>query len=115
MTKMIAVWMCLTGLVFTGSTTAASFNCTQAKSKTEHRICNTLTLNDADVKMATTYNIVRHLVPMGTRSVIQTEQVTWLAQRNQCQDNLSCLKNSYQMHQHKLDQHMDRIYQQGPF
>lgn len=115
MRKMTNIWMCLAGLLFTGSSIAASFDCTQAKSKTEHRICNTLILNDADVKMATSYNIVRHLVPMGTRAALQDEQVTWLTQRNQCQDHLACLKNAYQIRQQKLDQHMHRIYQQGPF
>lgn len=96
-------------------TNAASFNCANAQTKTEHRICESLFLNDADVKMATTYNIVRRLVPMGTRSQIQTEQAKWLDLRNQCQDNLNCLKNVYQMRQQKLDLHMDRIYRMGPF
>lgn len=95
--------------------TAASFNCARAETKTERRICENLSLNDADVKMVTTYNIVRRLVPMGTRSVIQTEQVKWLNLRDQCQDNVQCLKQTYDMRQQKLDQHMERIYRQGPF
>lgn len=97
------------------SAQAASFNCDQAKTKTEHRICKNMSLNDADVKMATTYNIIRHLVPMGTRGAIQDEQAKWLSQRNQCQDNQQCLKSSYQKRQQALDLHMDRIYKQGPF
>lgn len=96
-------------------TLAASFNCSRAETKTEQRICDNLSLNDADVKMATTYNIVRRLVPMGTRSVIRTEQVKWLSLRDQCQDNVACLKQIYDMRQQKLDQHMERIYRQGPF
>lgn len=94
---------------------AASFNCAKAQSKTEHQICETQSLNDADVKMATTYNIVRRLVPMGTRSMIQTEQVSWLKLRDECQNNVDCLKHMYQMRQQKLELHMDRIYKQGPF
>ena len=94
---------------------AASFNCARAATKAEHQICNTLSLNDADVKMATTYNIVRRLVPMGTRSVIQTEQTKWLSLRDQCQDNIQCLKQTYDMRQQKLEQYMERVYRQGPF
>lgn len=94
---------------------AASFPCAKAKTQTEVKICESLVLNDADVKMATTYNIVRRLVSMGTRSVIQTEQVKWLQLRDQCQDNLDCLKNVYQMRQQKLDMHLDRVYRGGPY
>lgn len=94
---------------------AASFNCQRAVSKTEHAVCEHRLLNDADVQMVTTYNIVRRLVPMGNRSMIQTEQVKWLNLRNQCQDSFECLKNIYQMRQQRLDLHLDRIYKQGPF
>lgn len=96
-------------------THAASFNCTKAQSQTEHRICDHLILNDADVKMVTTYNIVRRLVPMGTRSEIQTEQIRWLQLRNDCQDNVECLKHVYRMRQQKLDIYMDSIYKKAPF
>lgn len=105
----------ITTSMFMISAHAASFNCAQAKTKTEHRICENMSLNDADVKMATTYTIIRHLVPMGTRGAIQDEQVKWQIQRNQCQDDLQCLKTSYQKRQQALDLHMDRIYKQGPF
>jgi uncharacterized protein len=94
---------------------AASFNCDHAQTKTEHRICEQRSLNDADVKMATTYNIIRKLVPMGTRGVIQDQQVKWLQLRNQCQDNVRCLTDAYQMRQQKLETYMNRVYEQGPF
>lgn len=94
---------------------AASFNCDHAQTKTEHTVCEYLSLNDADVKMATTYNIIRKLVPMGTRGVIQDQQVKWLQLRDQCQDNVNCLTEVYKMRQQKLDQYMSKVYQQGPF
>ena len=94
---------------------AASFNCNAAKTQTEHTICDTRSLNDADVKMATTYNIIRKLVPMGTRGVIQDQQVKWLQLRDQCQDNVNCLTEVYKMRQQKLDIYMNNIYRQGPF
>lgn len=96
-------------------TQAASFNCDKAQTQTEYAICEHRNLNDADVKMATTYNIIRKLVPMGTRGVIQDQQVKWLQLRNQCQDNVSCLTDVYKMRQQKLDIYMNSVYQQGPF
>lgn len=94
---------------------AASFNCDQAQTKTEQAICEHRNLNDADVKMATTYNIIRKLVPMGTRGVIQDQQVKWLQLRDQCQASSSCLAEVYKMRQQKLDIYMNQVYKQGPF
>ena len=94
---------------------AASFDCARAETLTEHKICNQLSLNDADVKMAATYNILKRLVPMGTRSVIQDEQVKWLRLRDQCRDNLHCLTDVYAMRQQRLDLHLQRIYERGPY
>lgn len=114
--KKTFIFSLIFGAIFlTAHAHSASFQCEKAKTQTEHQICENLELNDADVKMATTYNIVRRLVPMGTRSMIQTEQIRWLQLRDECQDNIECLKHVYQMRQQKLEMHMDRIYRQGPF
>ena len=102
-------------LIYFNFAYAASFNCELAQSATEKAICKHLKLNDADVKMATSYNVLRKLVPMGTRSVIQEEQVKWLQLRDQCQDNVACLLDVYKMRQQKLDLHLNRIYKIGPF
>lgn len=119
MFKMINKKLCgviyLASIFLLSNTQAASFKCDAAKTKTEHAICEHRVLNDADVKMATTYNIIRKLVPMGTRGVIQDQQVKWLQLRDQCQDNVKCLSDVYQMRQQKLDIYMDRVYKQGPF
>lgn len=115
MVKFLNAGLFLAILLVTVEGSAASFNCDKAQTETEHRVCDSLVLNDADVKMATTYNIVRRLVPMGTRSEIQTEQVRWLKLRDECQDNVECLKHLYQMRQQKLDLHLDRIYRKGPY
>ena len=101
--------------VLATSSYAASFNCDKARTATEHAICDTRTVNDADVKMATTYNIIKRLVPMGTRGMIQDEQVKWLQLRDQCGDSSRCLSEVYNMRQQKLDMYMDRVYKQGPF
>lgn len=94
---------------------AASFNCDKAKTISENAICEYRQVNDADVKMATTYNILKRLVPMGTRGMIQDEQVKWLSLRDRCGASQSCLMDVYKMRQQKLELHLDRIYRQGPF
>ena len=112
-------WLMKSGLIFFAAwmtqAHAASFDCQKAQTPTEKTICQNRTLNDADVKMVTSYNIVRHLVPMGTRSVIQREQVKWLEFRDQCRESVDCLAQVYRMRQQQLDLHLDRVYQQGPF
>ncbi|NNG81088.1 lysozyme inhibitor LprI family protein [Acinetobacter sp. ANC 5378] len=101
--------------LLSGSVFAASFNCDNALTQTEHAICEHRAVNDADVKMATTYNIIKRLVPMGTRGMIQDEQVKWLQLRDQCGNSSRCLSEVYKMRQQKLDLYMDRVYKQGPF
>lgn len=94
---------------------AASFDCQKAHTPTEHAVCSHRALNDADVKMAATYGIVKRLMPMGTRGEIQDQQVKWLQLRDQCRDNASCLSDVYRMRQQKLDLYLERVYRQGPF
>ena len=102
-------------LVVGSSAQAASFACEKARLTAEKTICQVRALNDADVKMATTYNIIKRLVPMGTRGVIQDEQVKWLQLRDQCGNSSRCLTEVYKMRQQKLDLYLERIYKKGPF
>lgn len=115
MKKIIQGMLVLGSAYFISTSYAASFDCAKAKTITEHAICEHRVINDADVKMATTYNIIRHLVPMGTRGAIQDQQIKWIQLRDQCRDNLSCLTDVYKMRQKKLDLYMNRVYKQGPF
>ncbi len=46
-------------------------------------------------KMATTYTILKRLVPMGTRGLIQDEQVKWLSLRDRCGASQRCLMDVY--------------------
>ena len=94
---------------------AASFNCEKARTQTEHAICEHRAVNDADVKMATTYRIVSRLVAMGMRSQIRDEQFRWLELRDRCGSSLSCLTQVYDLRQQKLDEHLNRLYQRAPF
>ncbi|MBD8007754.1 MULTISPECIES: lysozyme inhibitor LprI family protein [Acinetobacter] len=94
---------------------AASFECQKAVTGTEKTICEHRLLNDADVKMSTSYHILRRMVPMGTRSVIQRDQVKWLQFRDRCQESVSCLSQVYNMRQQQLDLQFERIYKMGPY
>lgn len=96
-------------------THAASFDCERAQTDTEKTICEHRILNDADVKMAVSYSILRRLVPMGTRSVIQDDQVKWLQFRDRCQVSQQCLSQVYNMRQQQLDLQLEKIYRKGPF
>ena len=108
-------WFVCLGLMLSVAGHAASFSCEKAKTQTEHAICEHRAVNDADVKMATTYRIVSRLVAMGTRPQIRDEQYRWLELRDRCGSSLSCLTQVYDLRQQKLDEHLNRLYQRAPF
>jgi len=95
---------------------AASFSCKAAKLRSEQQICADQSLNDADVKLATTYQIILHALPMGGRDAEKTKQFQWLKQRNSCGASNACLKRAYLQRQQQLDQLLqDRVLSHGPF
>ena len=95
---------------------AASFDCNKSRLATEKTICAYRSLNDNDVKMATTYNIIGHAVPMGARGSLMDQQVVWLKQRNACGSNISCIATAYEKRKKQLDEMLyERIYSHGPF
>jgi uncharacterized protein len=95
---------------------AASYDCNKARLASEKTVCANRDLNDRDVKMATTFNIISHAIPMGGRDHLIAEQVIWLKQRNGCGSSVSCIANAYQNRQKQLDQMLqDRVFSHGPF
>ncbi|MBK0064802.1 MULTISPECIES: lysozyme inhibitor LprI family protein [unclassified Acinetobacter] len=97
-------------------THAASFSCDKAKTVTEKAVCQNRNLNDADVRMVTTYNIVIHALPMGGRDAEKGAQYQWLKQRDSCRANVSCIAQRYSERQKHLDDIVqNRILTQGPF
>jgi uncharacterized protein len=103
-------------LVAAGPAAAASYNCARAATPTERAICKTLSLNDRDVRMAQLYDIVRHLVPMGTRGAIMDRQAVWIRERNRCAADVACLARSYDRRIGELNQVLEeRVYSRGPF
>ncbi|OQW92865.1 MAG: hypothetical protein BWK78_00210 [Thiotrichaceae bacterium IS1] len=77
--------------------TAASFNCTQAKTEVEKAICNNRQLSEADSQMGSLF--VQLLKSLSTTEAdqLRQEQRNWLKRRNQeCPYDDSCLLQMYQ-------------------
>jgi uncharacterized protein len=82
-------------LLLSGSASAASFSCSGASSPDEKAICADRELSEKDVRMTTTYDMLRQVVLMGGRGALQDEQTAWLQKRQQCGDNTVCLSHLY--------------------
>ncbi|WP_244564400.1 hypothetical protein [Rhizobium sp. RU36D] len=75
---------------------AASFDCSSAELKADEKaICENRDLNDADVRMVTTFDLVSQLLAMGSRGELQDAQVAWLTKRQACNADLQCLRDAY--------------------
>lgn len=84
---------------------AASFDCERTDLAADEKvICDTRALNDADVKMATTFDILTSLLAMGTRDALRDEQSAWLKKRQACGGDAACLKTAYDERMKQLTQ-----------
>ena len=94
-----AIAVAASGLALTlapTSASAASFDCTRARTGVERTICGNRPLEDRDVKMATLYSVNRQLAGgMGALGAIADRQRDWLAERNRCGANSACLRTAY--------------------
>lgn len=83
---------------------AASFDCdAEALKADEQVICDIRALNDLDVKMATTFELLTGLMPMGSRDHLKEEQAAWLAKRQACNADAQCLRLSYDERMKQLE------------
>ncbi|TCU17460.1 lysozyme inhibitor LprI family protein [Rhizobium sullae] len=79
-----------------GATWAASFDCDAKELKPDEKvICDNRALNDADVRMTTTFNLLSGLLAMGSRGTLQDEQTAWLKKRQECKADVACIKAAY--------------------
>ena len=84
---------------------AASFDCDAEELKPDEKaICDNRELNDADVKMVTTFDLLSGLLAMGTRGTLQDEQTAWLKKRQDCQADAACIKAAYDERMKQLDE-----------
>ncbi len=78
------------------SAQAASFDCDKpGLAADETAICANRDINDMDVRMVTTFELITGLLPMGNRGVVQDAQVEWLSKRQACGADLTCLRAAY--------------------
>lgn len=89
---------------------AASFDCTKPDlAADEKTICENRALNDLDVKMATTFDILTQLMAMGARDALREEQSQWLKSRQQCAADVTCLTTAYDERMKKLSEAFQSI------
>lgn len=89
---------------------AASFDCdAKTLQPDEKAICDNRVLNDADVKMVTTFNLLSGLLAMGSRGTLQDEQTAWLKKRQTCGADIACLTSSYDERLKQLDETYKKI------
>ncbi|GJD56356.1 lysozyme inhibitor LprI family protein [Methylobacterium dankookense] len=93
---------------------AASFPCDKAETPDEKAVCATLALNDRDVEMATRFDILKEVLPMGGRSKMQDDQEAWLKDRRTCGGEVACLRDLYDARLKTLRGLLSEFAKQGP-
>lgn len=95
--KSLAAAILITSFSAAGIVHAASFDCEAQNLKPDEKtICDVRALNDADVKMVTTFDLLSGLLAMGSRGTMQDQQTEWLKKRQACGADVACLTSSYQ-------------------
>jgi uncharacterized protein len=97
-----------------GPAHAASFPCDKAEAPDEKAICAHLPLNDRDVEMATRFEILKAVLPMGGQSKLKEDQESWLAERRTCGAEVECLRTLYDARLKVLRGVLAEFAKQGP-
>ena len=101
----IAVLMATTLSLAAPEAFGASFDCEKPElAPDEKAICDNRALNDADVKMVTTFDLLSGLLAMGARGTMQDEQSAWLKQRQACGGDVACIRAAYDGRLRQLDE-----------
>ncbi|MCY1668441.1 lysozyme inhibitor LprI family protein [Rhizobium sp. SL86] len=84
---------------------AASFDCDRPDLAADEKvICEDRGLNDMDVKMATTFELLTGLMPMGNRDILRDDQSAWLKTRQACGGDADCLQKAYAVRMQQLQE-----------
>jgi uncharacterized protein len=84
---------------------AASFECEKPDlAADEKAICDNRMLNDADVRMVTTFDLLSGLLAMGARGAMQDDQTAWLKRRQACGGDVACIQSAYDERMRQLDE-----------
>lgn len=114
MAKRLFTALALTLLAFSPSAQAASFPCDKAEAPDETAICAHLPLNDRDVEMATRFEILKAVLPMGGQTKLRDDQETWLKERRTCGGDVACLTGVYDARLKVLRAVLSEFAKQGP-
>lgn len=93
---------------------ATSFPCDKAEAPDEKAICAHLPLNDRDVEMATRFEILKSVLPMGGQGKLRDDQEAWLKERQACGGDVACLKAAYETRLKVLRGVLSEFAKQGP-
>jgi uncharacterized protein len=93
---------------------AASFPCDKAEAPDERAICAHLPLNDRDVEMATRFEILKSVLPMGGQAKLRDDQEAWLTERRACGGDVGCLTAAYDARLKVLRGVLAEFAKQGP-
>jgi uncharacterized protein len=114
MSKRLPTVLALTLLAVSSSAHAASFPCDKAEAPDEKAICAHLALNDRDVEMATRFEILKAVLPMGGQTKLRDDQETWLKERRTCGADVACLTGIYDARLKVLRGVLSEFAKQGP-
>ncbi|MFB9952300.1 lysozyme inhibitor LprI family protein [Rhizobium puerariae] len=99
------LFACLLVSALPHAASAASFDCERADLAADEKvICDTRSLNDADVKMVTTFDLLTGLMPMGNRDKLRDDQSAWLKKRQACGEDVDCIRATYDERLKQLDE-----------
>ncbi|HPE61270.1 MAG TPA: lysozyme inhibitor LprI family protein [Thiolinea sp.] len=83
---------------------AASFDCGKAESVAEKAVCADVNVSALDDLLALAYAKTQASAP--NQEVLKEQQTAWIAERDDCKDELACLKATYQT---RLVELIDRV------
>lgn len=93
----------------------APLNCADAASPAEKAICSHYGLGQSEARMATLYQWSTAFVGMGQRGDMQDAQRDFLKRREQCGEDVACLRRIYETRIGQLQSVMEQVRARGPF
>lgn len=93
---------------------AASFSCAKAEAPDEVAICADRALSEQDVELATRFEVLTKLLPMGGSGKLRDDQEEWLKARRACGSDKPCLVQTYEGRLRLLRKGTDELAKRDP-
>lgn len=94
---------------------AQAIDCAKARTPTELTICRTPTLLQADARMSALQEVAAGFSGMGTAAAMRDDQHAFLARRERCGTNVSCLADLYRKQTEPYVKQIEHVRTFGPF